>query len=240
MLSYINKIALCISIFCLSSLANASLITNGSFEETTFSDGSTSNGAVFGTNLQSFETKRRAWDVYYNLPGWITSFGNGIELQKNVVTSSQDGSHHVELDSHPSGASNAVMTQTLKSLIIGSDYLLEFYYKPRTNGTNDNGINVFWYDSAVNFNLDMKTVLVADSTRQNTPNWIKKSVSFTAKTQSMNLSFASFGKQNTLGGLIDNVSLEQIKVPEPPMALLFFTAISILFINRYKKNNSTS
>lgn len=239
MLSYTTKIMLSLFVICSSSLANASLITNGSFEETTFSDGSTATGIIFNTNLQSFENKNRAWDVFYDLPGWVTTFGNGIELQKNVVTSSQEGSHHVELDSHPSGSSNAVMTQTLNDLTIGTDYLLEFFYKPRTNGSNDNGINVFWYDSASDFSFDMKTMLVADSTRQETPNWIIKSVSFTAKAASMNLSFASFGKQNTLGGLIDNVSLEQVQVPEPSMFLLFFTAVVALFVRKHKKNNTT-
>jgi hypothetical protein len=47
------------------------------------------------------------------------------------------------------------MTQSLNSLTIGAEYLLEFYYKPRTNSTNDNGINVYWYDTAIDFDLNM-------------------------------------------------------------------------------------
>lgn len=226
---------LSITLISLSSFVNASLITNGSFEQTIFSDGSTSLGSVFKTNLQAYDHKNSAWDVFYTLPGWETTFGNGIELQKNVVTQSQDGQHHVELDSHLYGSSNAVMTQTLKSLIVGADYQLEFYYKPRTNNVNDNGINVFWYDTAIDFNLDMDAVLVTDSTNRLTPNWALQSVSFTAKAQSMNLSFASFGIQNTLGGLIDNVSLERVAVPEPPMFVLFFMAIALIVVRQQKK-----
>ncbi len=236
MSKFVHNILLSVSLILASTTSNASLITNGSFEQTVFADNSTSVGSVFNTNLQAYENKSRAWDVFNYLPGWETSHGNGIELQKNIVTRSQDGSHHIELDSHPRSASNTTMTQTLNSLTIGADYLLEFYYKPRTNRNNDNGINVFWYDSAVDFSLSMDAVLVADSTRRLTKNWALQSVSFTAQAQSMNLSFAAFGKQNSLGGLIDNVSLEQVTaVPEPSMFILFLTAITLLFVRQRKQ-----
>jgi len=235
---FVRKILLSISVMVASTITNATLITNGSFEQTTFADYSTSVGSVFKTNLNAYKNKRRAWDVFYSLPGWETTYGNGIELQKNIVTRSQHGSHHVELDAHPRGASNAVMTQTLKSLIVGADYQLEFYYKPRTRNHNDNGINVFWYDSAIDFNFDMTAVLVSDSTRRLTPNWVLQSVAFTAQTQSMNLSFASFGRQNTLGGLIDNVSLTKVAaVPEPSTFIIFLTALSLLVLRKNKLTN---
>jgi len=213
----------------LSSAANATLITNGSFEQLSFTDHSESVGQVFNTNLQAYEQKSRVWDVFYALPGWSTILGHGMELQKNVVTHSQDGLHHLELDSHPRSASNAVIAQTLDALTIGSEYLLEFYYKPRTNLENDNGINVYWYDGATDFNLNMQTSFVSDSTRRATPNWISQSVVLTAQAESMVLSFGSFGNSNTLGGLIDNVSLNQVSaVPEPStfaLALLGLIAI---------------
>jgi hypothetical protein len=232
----IKTIILSISLITVSAVTQASLITNGSFERTTFDDYSTSIGSVFKTDLRTYNTKSRAWDVFYNLPGWETTYGNGIELQKNVVTRSYDGFHHVELDSHPRGASNAVMTQTLTSLTVGADYLLEYFYKPRTNSTNDNGINVFWYDSAVDFNLNMKAAFVSDGTRHITPNWVKQIVSFTAKAQTMDLSFASFGKQNTLGGLIDNVSLVKVvDVSEPPTYLFLLALAGLLVRRQYKK-----
>ena len=235
--SFVNKILLSLLLVLSSTITHATLITNGSFEQTTFDDNSISIGSVFSTNLHAYENKKRAWDVFFRLPGWETTYGNGIELQKNIVTRSQNGSHHIELDSHPRGASNAVMTQTLKSLIVGADYQLDFYYKPRTRKKNDNGINVFWYDSAIDFNFDMKAVLVADSTRRLTPNWALQSVLFTAQAQSMNLSFASFGKQNTLGGLIDNVSLQQVTpVPEPSTYIIFLMAIALLIFSQQKKH----
>jgi hypothetical protein len=230
-----SNFVLAFSLITFIPLANASLITNGSFEQTTFDDNSTSKGSIFNSDLQSYETKKRAWDIFQSIPGWTTTYGNGIELQKNVVTRSQNGQHHVELDSHKKGSSNAVMTQSLESLAIGSDYLLEFFYKPRTNQKNDNGINVYWYEAAVDFDITMKEVYAADSTKKETPKWAKQSVVFTATSSAMDLSFGSFGNQNTLGGLVDNVSLTS--VPEPSVLSLFAIGLGMLFLRRRKSTN---
>jgi len=220
----------------LSYLANASLITNGSFEQLSFSSGEQVYGKVFNTNLTHFNNKRRGWDVFELLPGWETIDGHGIELQKNIVTRSNHGSYHLELDSHPRGASNSVMKQTLSSLTIGQDYLLEFYYKPRTNRQNDNGINVYWFDSNLTFNLDFESRLVSNSTRNESPDWTKQSVLLTASAESMNLGFGAFGSTNTLGGLVDNVSLTQVaEVPEPTTLILFlFAIVALTLIQKHK------
>ncbi len=235
MIKAFSQMVLSISFLAVSFIADATLITNGGFEQLRFEDDSRSSGIVFNTNLAAYERKRRAWDVFYTLPGWVTSYGNGIELQKNVVTRSQEGKHHVELDSHPRGASNTVMSQTIDSLILGNDYLLEFYYKPRTYRFNDNGINVFWQDSALDFEVDMQASFIADGTRRTIPDWIKQSVVLTAQSESMSLSFGSFGRQNTLGGLIDNVSLTQVtSVPEPSTMILFMLSFGF-FVLRPRK-----
>ena len=248
MSKFINKILTTVSIIAFSSAVNASLITNGSFEQLAFADNSRSFGLIRNTDLLAFANKRKGWEVFTTLPGWITSYGTGIELQKRVVTRSQDGQHHVELDSHPRGASNSVMTQTLDSLTIGADYLLQFYYKPRTNKKRDNGINVYWHDASIDFNLEMETVYKINSNSRKTPNWALQSVSFTADANTMNLSFGSFGRQNTLGGLLDNVSLNKImraqtqvrnqalsaEVPEPASIILFMLALGLI-INRQSK-----
>ncbi|MBU2924419.1 DUF642 domain-containing protein [Colwellia sp. 1_MG-2023] len=234
MSKFINKIVLTLSFTCLTSLANASLITNGSFEQTTYDDNSVVSGTIFNTDLQTYDSANGIWDVFSSLPGWTTSGGSGIELQKGIISQSQDGSNHVELDSH-AGTSNSVMTQTINALTVGQNYLLEFYYKPRTNILNDNGINVFWYDAAKDFSIDIDAVLVADSTVSLTPDWALQSILFTAEAESMNLSFGSSGIQNTLGGLIDNVSLKQsTAVPEPSMIALFLTALAFLVVRKQK------
>lgn len=222
-----------ISMLAFSGAASASLITNGSFEQTTFDDNSQSFGEVKNTNLSAFDTMNKGWDVFEFLPGWFTTSGNGMELQKGVVTASQHGLQHVELDSHQNGASNSMMTQTIDSLIIGEEYLLEFFYKARTNNQNDNGINVYWYDTTLGFDASMDAKHLADGVRHDMPNWQKQTVSFTATSTSMDLSFASVGTQNTLGGLIDNVSLSHVAtVPEPSMFALLLLPLAFLFTRK--------
>ncbi|TYK65554.1 hypothetical protein [Colwellia echini] len=133
------------------------------------------------------------------------------------------------------------MTQSIDSLVIGAEYLLEFAYKARTNQLNDNGINVFWYDAATDFNLAMDANFAVDGTHSLISNWTVQSIVLTAQATTMNLSFGAFGKANSLGGLIDNVSLVQVNnlalvdVPEPPVFALSLLGFALLI--RRKKNN---
>ena len=238
MLSTLNKTILTLSLLITSSITNASLITNGSFEQLLFADNSTAQGLVHNINLHSFENKSSAWDIFYALPGWLTTAGNGIELQKNVVTSSFEGKNHVELDSHKNGSSNSVMTQSLDSLTIGAEYLLEFSYKARTNHKNDNGINVFWYDASTDFSKTMIADFAINGRSKQSPNWSVQSVLLKA---TMDLSFGAFGKQNSLGGLLDNVSLVKVsngpvtEVPEPSVFALSLLGFAALARRQYKK-----
>ncbi|KGJ96925.1 hypothetical protein [Colwellia psychrerythraea] len=242
MLKKLTNIILSIALLLASSIASASLITNGSFEQVTFADNSTSQGIVHQTDLQNFARKKRGWDVFTTLPGWVTTAGNGIELQKNIVTKSTDGQQHVELDSHRRGASNTVMTQTLNSLTIGADYLLEFSYKPRTNKKNDNGINVFWYDAATNFDLDMTANFAINGRSKKNKNWTVQSILLTAQSETMALSFGAFGKQNGLGGLLDNISLVKVNnglvtdIPEPSVFALSMLAFTLLVRRQHNKS----
>ena len=241
MLQTLNKTLITLSLLITASIANASLITNGSFEQLIFADNSTSQGLVHNTNLQTFENKNSAWDIFYALPGWVTTAGNGIELQKNVVTSSFEGKNHIELDSHKNGSSNSVMTQSLDSLTIGAEYLLEFSYKARTNHKNDNGINVFWYDASTDFNKSMIADFAINGRSKHSPNWSIQSVLLIAQSETMDLSFGAFGKQNSLGGLLDNVSLVKVsngpvtEVPEPSVFALSLLGFAALARRQYKK-----
>ncbi len=247
MMKSIKSVLLSVSVIAISTTANASLITstpslitNGSFESVKYANDNKAIDETSKKKLASFDNTHRKWSVFYALPGWVTSSGKGIELQKNVVTQSQDGSQHVELDSSTRN-SNSVMTQSVDSLTVGANYLLEFFYKPRTNTTNDNGINVYWYDEATKFDVNMTSSLVANSTHRVTPNWVKKSVVLTAQSSSMDLSFGAFGKQNTLGGLIDNVSLVQLSspvvdaIPEPSIFALSLLGFGLLVRRHNKK-----
>ena len=240
MLKILLNTSISASLLLISSIASASLITNGSFEELVFSSKSTTQSVTQNTKLQAFANKNSTWDVFYTLPGWVTTAGNGIELQKRVVSASAQGNNHIELDSKRGGPSNTVMTQTLESLTVGAEYLLEFSYKPRTNTQNDNGINVFWYDAAIDFDLNMTADLSVDGEHKTSPDWQVKSIKLIAQAETMDLSFGAFGKQNSYGGLLDNVSLVQVSntttdIPEPPMLALSLLGFAALVRRHHNK-----
>lgn len=237
----IFKKLLVVPALLIASTVNATLIENWSFEWLLFDDTSSAQGLVHQISLENFD-HNNGWDVYESLPGWFTSDGHGAELQRNIVTSSAHGNHHVELDSHPNGASNSVITQTINFLEVNAEYLMEFSYKPRTNNENDNGINVFWYDISPDFDISANAVFSIDSTRNEQTNWQTQSVNLTAENDTMNLSFGAFGTENTLGGLIDNISLVKISdapitsVPEPSPWLV--ALLPILYLTSRKASRS--
>ncbi|WP_348694590.1 PEP-CTERM sorting domain-containing protein [Duganella fentianensis] len=99
--------------------APTELVTNGSFEATTISNGS--------------------WSVFGSLPGW-SSIGSGIELRNNVAGSAYDGSNFVELDSY----SNSAIEQSIATAA-GKHYTLNFAIQDRAGvALSSQGVEVFW------------------------------------------------------------------------------------------------
>ncbi len=104
----------------LPSLANANLLTNGSFE----------------SDVQASGT----WNIYKNLIGWTGQRLGGIELRNNNAGTASDGFNFVELDT----TFNSSMFQTVDT-VNGAIYDLSFDYSGRA-GVNklSNGIKAFW------------------------------------------------------------------------------------------------
>jgi hypothetical protein len=152
-----------------------------------------------------------SWAVFASIPGWTTVSGPGIEIQSNGTlpgVTAHDGLRYVELDSY----SNSAMAQTIAGLTGGS-YNLSFYYRPRTTVPGDNGIRA-------NVNgLDLLPapdgVAPAD--------WTLFSYTFLHGGGNLVVTFAAFGLDNSVGGLIDSVSLRS--VPEPGALLLLGAAL---------------
>jgi hypothetical protein len=115
-----KKIALLLALTALPSLANANLLTNGSFEDTIQANGS--------------------WAVYTSFTGWTTASGPGIELRNNIAGAASDGVNYVELDSY----GNSSMFQNVATTA-GINYDLSFDYSPRIGqAAKTNGIQAYW------------------------------------------------------------------------------------------------
>lgn len=219
----------------ITTQANANLIVNGSFEDTT------------GT----MTLDRNSWMIFDNITGWDTVSGPGIEIQTNRTLrriNAQDGYNYVELDSHGGRDTNSAMSQLLTGLNTGSLYQLDFYYQARTNrGGNDNGINLFW-DSVVGTDLSSFTysneVFSIDDVKHSDTSigratavaggWFHFSMDLLAVSDTMALTFGADGRDNSLGGLIDNVSMHA--VPEPGTLGLFALGIAGILVARTRKS----
>jgi hypothetical protein len=116
-----KKIALLLALTSLPMLANANLVTNGSFEADVQANGT--------------------WGIYSNLTGWIGA--SEVELRNNVAGIASEGVNYVELDT----TSNNSIFQMI-STTVGDVYDLSFDYSPRMGvSSQSNPIQAFWNGS---------------------------------------------------------------------------------------------
>ena len=197
--------------------SQATTVLNGSFEDV-------SGGSLL---LDS-----GSWKVYGALPGWTTVSGNGIEVQTNPTLGfidAQDGNRYVELDSHPGGGSNTTIRQQVH-LGVGR-YELSFFYSPRTQDASTNGISFSLADAFGGGSMLTYGEVTGPAGPYRVGAWTEVVSGFTVTTAGLfNLDFGATGRGDTLGGLIDNVSIAP--VPLPAGALLLLTAIGGIAVAR--------
>ncbi len=197
--------------YFLSSPVHAStLVQNGSFE--------------------SFDTTKlngSGWHVFNSIPGWSLVSGAGIEIQTNPTLptiDAQDGRAYVELDSN----NNSSMSQSL--YLTTGNYLLSFFYSPRTQAANDNGIDY----SIAGLSGTISGPSLALGTAVGV--WTEISSVFHVATDgNYALNFGASGTSNSLGGLIDNVSVTVAAVPVPAAGLMLLGALGGLAGLRRKR-----
>jgi hypothetical protein len=159
-------------------IASDSVIENGSFEQPRLAHGS--------------------WAVCEEMPGWITSFGPGIELQNNddLDRPAYQGRQYVELDSHAaSGMRQAV------PLVPGTLYELRFAYAPRPGtGIDDNAIEV-------RFDGQLIDTLRGSGEGQTRNRWSLRRYHVQSSGDRGVLEFRYVGTSNSLGGYLDDIAL---------------------------------
>ena len=246
--------------------ANANLLYNGDFEIVDNRTGTYAHSTDGGTTALSAPVDLndlgagKGWGVFNSLPGWTTLYGNGIEVQKlSGVNSAQSGDYHIELDVEPNfrfpssnDGSNSGMFQSVSGLNVGENYQLSFWYKSRSTNTNDNGINVYWYDGAASYTAS--TSLARSFVDVFVNDWTQYTFNLTATNSIMNVGFGAFGSYwdsnmeiglpaytapsdpttysestgDGLGGLLDNMSLEVAPIPEPASVLMVLSGLTLM------------
>lgn len=202
------------------------LLFNGDFETT---DGTQSNRR---SNFTLDGMNNGNWGTFDSIPGWETTAGDSIEIQRNTIVRAESGSNYVELDSY----ANSAMSQTL-NLNAGDEYELSFYYQARTGTPNDNGIAVF-ADSNLE-SLFSNEIYSVNETRARGTTWAQHSVSFTASAEAMTISFAATGRNNSLGGLVDSISLNPVTVqvgPAPTVGGGLLGALALLGLGLLRRS----
>lgn len=203
----------------------AGTVMNGSFEQGSVAPQvGKNNGNSFGSMVGATGTS--SWDTWDALVGWRAQSGWGIEVQTNGTLPQIDahsGNYYVELDSN----NNSVMSQKV-SLGRGS-YELSFYYSPRTSTLGDNGIN-YWIagleGTVSGPSAGPPPTAVGD--------WTQITARFTiAEADAFMLTFGATGEPNSLGGLIDTISISA--VPLPASALLLLAGLGGLGIARRRR-----
>ena len=188
-------------LFVFSGVASA-MIINGDFETLSHEPGK-QNGIFLD------ELAYGQWDIYDEIPGWETYDGFGIEIQRETIVSAHSPEHYVELDSgNPNSNSGMVQFVWMEEGL----YDLSFWYRPRTNELNDNGIDVL-------FMSPDNAVLSVDGIRSEQDEWLQYLVELEVEDADFwGIGFHASGRENTLGGFIDDVELTA--VPEPATMLL--------------------
>lgn len=183
------------------------LIQNGSFEA---GPNGNSRGLVNGARFSTLNVTGPSWDVWRDLSGWNGS-RQGIEVQSDRTLSfidAQDGDHYIQLDT----VGNSSMSQKLKLGM--TKYVLSFFYSPVNLNAATNGI-------AYNLGRVVSGQVTVGTNGATVGVWTEIRTTFIIpRGGNYDLTFAAIGTSDSVGGLIDNVTLTPIPLPAAGLMLL--------------------
>lgn len=201
------------SVACIS-VAQANLITNGSFEE------------------NDVNQKTWRWFSADDVNGWS---GSNIEIWDNYGgVTAVEGSQFAELNAHANGSQQFSIYQSVDTNI-GNLYNLSFYYRARAS--NDEAFNV----ALTSNNTDFFSTIMDDHVRNE---WSFFSVQFRALAENTLLTFTSLTPYaGTVGNFIDGISIQgigspfrpQASVDEPTTLAVLALCIAGLMLNRFRQ-----
>ena len=184
-------------------------------EDTGFIDNSYVYEAPLGKNLvvnASFEDhgtlNRGSWGFTESITGWQASSGN-IEIQKGVhggTPGAEDGTACLELDAHGGTDTNATVFQDIKTGPEGT-FRLSFSFSAREGGAGGNDVaannltEIYWGNEKV-------STITASS-----KGWQTYEFDLPASADANDLTrlvFSAVGTDDSVGSLIDNVSVIRI------------------------------
>jgi Ca2+-binding RTX toxin-like protein len=172
---------------------NGNDILKGDDGAIAYADGHNGGELVLNGSFEAPSLSFGGWSVLSSIPGWITSFGPGIEIENNAVMAASKGLQLVELDSY----GNSGMYQDIATNGDGW-FNLSFDYSPRTGDAATNPIEVWWNGALL------------DTITGNVRGWSTHTyhIQGNSSDATTKLEFKAAGTSDLYGGFLDNVSVK--------------------------------
>lgn len=199
----------------------ATLLMNGSFEEAPTIRGQR------GGDFTQLSQSGRSWDIFDALPGWYSNIDE-IEIQTNRTLGqidAADGQYYVELDANR----NSRISQDL--FLTAGTYDLSFAYSPRMSNAGTNGLGL---SLTGRFGTALSESYAGPNGTYQRGEWSFITERFTiAQGGFYVLSFEGQGRSDSLGALLDDVSLAA--VPLPAGVILMLSGLAGLVVLRHRR-----